>query len=99
MVITEERNWRFAAADEAGLEKWLGAIKSVVARRKEGEIRERAVSGASAGGATDGKKDNVRGEQGILRAEGKSVGLGPASGEAGGVKSEGTAQPQAVPIR
>ena len=94
MVITEERNWRFAAGDEAGLEKWLGAIKSVVARRKEGEIRGRV------GSVTEGKKENHKGEQTLLRAEGKTAVVEPAGEDGGPVKPERVpAQPHAVPIR
>jgi hypothetical protein len=94
MVITEERNWRFAAGDEGGLEKWLGAIKSVVARRKEGEIRERV------GSVAEGKKENLRSEQTMmLRAEGKTASVEPVGGDGGTTKLEGAAKLQAVPIR
>lgn len=94
MVITEERNWRFATGDEAGLEKWLGAIKSVVARRKEGEIRGRV------GSVAEGKKENHKGEQMVSRAEGNTVVVEPAGGDGGTVKPERAAtQPQAVPMR
>ncbi|TKA81115.1 hypothetical protein B0A49_01768 [Cryomyces minteri] len=41
-VISEERNWRFCAPDEEGLAKWLGAFKSLLAKRKEG-IGQRGV--------------------------------------------------------
>lgn len=33
-VISEERNYRFCAFDEESLAKWLGAFKSLLARRK-----------------------------------------------------------------
>lgn len=34
-VITEDMNYRFAAADEDDLAKWLGSLKSVLAKRKK----------------------------------------------------------------
>lgn len=33
-VISEERNYRFCAMDEESLAKWLGAFKSLLAKRK-----------------------------------------------------------------
>lgn len=33
-IITEERNYRFCAFDEESLAKWLGALKSLFAKRK-----------------------------------------------------------------
>lgn len=33
-VISEERNYRFCAADEDSLARWLGALKSLLAKRK-----------------------------------------------------------------
>ena len=38
-IIAEEKSWRFCAMDEEGLAKWLGALKSVLVRRKEGGWR------------------------------------------------------------
>lgn len=34
-IITEERNYRFCAADDDSLAQWLGSLKSVLAKRKE----------------------------------------------------------------
>ncbi|KAI9803195.1 MAG: hypothetical protein M1825_001986 [Sarcosagium campestre] len=34
-LIAEDKSWRFCAADEDSLAKWLGALKSLLARRKE----------------------------------------------------------------
>lgn len=34
-VITEERNYRFCAIDDDSLANWLGALKSLFAKRKE----------------------------------------------------------------
>lgn len=35
-VISEERNYRFCASDEESLARWLGAFKSLLAKRKAG---------------------------------------------------------------
>jgi hypothetical protein len=37
-VITEERNYRFCAVSEEECAKWLGAFKSLLLRRKEGDV-------------------------------------------------------------
>lgn len=58
MVITEERNWRFCAMEEQGLESWLGALKSLVARRREREI----LDGLEERGRKLDGKDVVSGE-------------------------------------
>lgn len=34
-IIAEEKNYRFCAMSEDALEKWLGALKSQLARKKE----------------------------------------------------------------
>lgn len=39
-IITEERNYRFCASSEEDLAKWVGAFKSLLKKRREGE-RER----------------------------------------------------------
>lgn len=36
-LITEERNWRFCAQDEDDLARWLGSIKSQLAKRRAAE--------------------------------------------------------------
>lgn len=36
-VITEERNWRFCAQDEDDLARWLGSLKSLLAKRRAAE--------------------------------------------------------------
>jgi hypothetical protein len=33
-IITEERNWRFCAQDEDDLARWLGTLKSLLAKRR-----------------------------------------------------------------
>jgi hypothetical protein len=38
-IIAEEKSWRVCAMDEEGLAKWLGALKSVLVRKKEGVRR------------------------------------------------------------
>jgi len=38
-IITEDKNYRFCAPDEDSLEKWLGALKSLLAKRKEADRR------------------------------------------------------------
>ncbi|KAI4723656.1 PH-domain-containing protein [Aureobasidium sp. EXF-10727] len=47
-LITEERNYRMCAPDDDGLARWLGGVKSLLAKRKEmaGGI-QRAGTGAS----------------------------------------------------
>ncbi|CAD0114051.1 unnamed protein product [Aureobasidium uvarum] len=47
-LITEERNYRMCAPDDDGLARWLGAVKSLLVKRKEmaGGIK-RAGTGAS----------------------------------------------------
>jgi len=34
-VITEDRNYRFAATDEEELSQWLGGLKSALAKKLE----------------------------------------------------------------
>jgi hypothetical protein len=36
-IITEERNWRFCAQDEDDLIRWLGSLKSLLAKRRAAE--------------------------------------------------------------
>jgi hypothetical protein len=33
-IITEERGWRFCAQDDDDLARWLGTIKSLLAKRR-----------------------------------------------------------------
>jgi hypothetical protein len=40
-VITEERNYRFCAPNDDELAKWLGAFRSLLVKRKEGEKERR----------------------------------------------------------
>jgi len=41
-VITEERNYRFCALSEEDVAKWLGSLKSLLAKRKEADaLREK----------------------------------------------------------
>jgi PH domain len=42
-LIAEEKRYRFCAPDEESLDKWLGALKSLLAKRKEAD-RKRAVA-------------------------------------------------------
>jgi hypothetical protein len=52
------------------------------------------------GSVAEGKKENHKGEQMLLRAEGKTAMVEPAGGDGGTLKLEHvTTQPQAVPIR
>ncbi|KAI9856360.1 MAG: hypothetical protein M1824_005488 [Vezdaea acicularis] len=56
-IIVEDKSYRFCAPDEAALEKWLGCLKSLLAKRREREKeRERAdAAGVStAAAATNG---------------------------------------------
>lgn len=41
-IITEEKTYRFCAPDEEALDKWLGALKSQIARKKESNRRKLA---------------------------------------------------------
>ncbi|GAB7357918.1 hypothetical protein MBLNU230_g0085t1 [Neophaeotheca triangularis] len=43
-VLSEERNYRFCALDEEGLERWLGGFKSLLSKRKN------AAAGGGGGG-------------------------------------------------
>lgn len=43
-IITEERNYRFCAPDEDSVAKWLGALKSLLAKRKEVELQRAAAT-------------------------------------------------------
>jgi len=36
-IITDDKTYRFCAPDEADLDKWLGAMKSVLNKRNEAE--------------------------------------------------------------
>ena len=56
MVIGEEGGWRFDGGSEESVLRWLGAIKSLVARRKE-----RALLGEREGDG-DGKEEDEHGE-------------------------------------
>lgn len=46
-IISEERNYRFCAPDEDALAKWLGAFKSLIAKRKEAELHRAAAVGSN----------------------------------------------------
>lgn len=46
-VISEERNYRFCAVDEESLNRWLGAFKSVLSRRRAASKDYGTVAGAS----------------------------------------------------
>jgi len=48
-VISEERNYRFCALDEESLNRWLGAFKSLLSKRKALTSKE-AVAGAAVRG-------------------------------------------------
>ena len=47
-IISEERNYRFCAPDEDSLARWLGAFKSLLAKRKEAELQRTAAAGPNA---------------------------------------------------
>lgn len=49
-VISDERNYRFCALDEESLNRWLGAFKSLLSKRKALASKE-AVAGAAVGGS------------------------------------------------
>lgn len=49
-IIAEERNYRFNAPDEENMTKWLGAFKSLLAKRKEAEMARRGATDQKAGG-------------------------------------------------
>ncbi|KAK7537898.1 hypothetical protein IWX49DRAFT_76310 [Phyllosticta citricarpa] len=46
-LIAEERNYRLCAPDEDALAKWLGALKSLLAKRKEVELQRQAATAAA----------------------------------------------------
>jgi hypothetical protein len=45
-IIAEEKSWRVCAVDEEALAKWLGALKSVLVKQKEGGRRATVGTGA-----------------------------------------------------
>lgn len=47
-IISEERNYRFCAPDEDALAKWLGALKSLLAKRREAGMQRAATAAAQA---------------------------------------------------
>ncbi|KAK8249027.1 hypothetical protein IWZ00DRAFT_524317 [Phyllosticta capitalensis] len=47
-LIAEERNYRLCAPDEDALAKWLGSLKSLLAKRKEVELQRQAAVAAAA---------------------------------------------------
>ncbi|KAH0547532.1 hypothetical protein FGG08_000257 [Glutinoglossum americanum] len=47
-LIAEEKRYRFCAPDEESLDKWLGALKSLLAKRKEADRKRAAHQGALA---------------------------------------------------
>jgi PH domain len=94
-IITEERNWRFCAMGEEELAKWLGALKSLLARRKEKEFWE---------------KEEERLKERPVKEKGKGVelrdvGFATAGGGKGTapttapVVTNATNQQQALPLR
>jgi hypothetical protein len=42
-IIAEEKSYRFCAPSEEALARWLGALKSQLARRKEVGVRKGVV--------------------------------------------------------
>lgn len=47
-VISEEKNFRFCAKSEEELSRWLGAFKSLLVRRREGEGKRVGVQSVQA---------------------------------------------------
>lgn len=102
MVITEERNWKFCAMDEEGVMRWLGAVKSLVARRraaslgeKDGEVRGRVLS-------REVKGENVMlGETSNKGVEVAATGVAASVAVTGDTvsKVEGQQQVTSLPIR
>ena len=39
-IIAEDRSYRFCAPSEDALARWLGAVKSQLARRKENALKK-----------------------------------------------------------
>ncbi|KAL1626182.1 hypothetical protein SLS54_003016 [Diplodia seriata] len=46
-LITDRRNYRFCAPNEEDMTQWLGAFKSLLARRKEAEMARRGADGSA----------------------------------------------------
>ncbi|KAI5367587.1 putative pleckstrin domain, PH-like domain superfamily [Septoria linicola] len=46
-ILTEERNYRFCAVDEDSLARWLGSLKSLLAKRKVKAAQKQAVAAAA----------------------------------------------------
>jgi hypothetical protein len=94
-VITEERNYRFCAPSDDDLAKWLGAFRSLLVRRKEGEKerkerelvaeRERALEAANRDvdkekeGKSKGKENTVSFADDGLGKTGIGTGAGESS--------------------
>ncbi|KAL1388028.1 hypothetical protein HDK64DRAFT_254127 [Phyllosticta capitalensis] len=86
-LIAEERNYRLCAPDEDALAKWLGSLKSLLAKRKEVELQQQAAAAAAAA-----EKEKERSAvaaatavaAGVVTQQQSSVGVtsGPASANA-----------------
>ncbi|KAF2806250.1 PH domain-like protein [Mytilinidion resinicola] len=50
-IISDERNYRFCALSEDNLARWLGAFKSLFAKRKDAEIQRNAQPSSTAAAA------------------------------------------------
>ncbi|KAF2104816.1 PH-domain-containing protein [Rhizodiscina lignyota] len=64
-LITEERTYRFCTMDEDSLARWLGAFKSLLAKRKEGSLRvgaglAPAVTAPAAAASTETSKTDAK---------------------------------------
>jgi hypothetical protein len=62
-LITEEKNYRFCAMSEPELTRWLGAFKSVLAKRREGEIRGGSGANKTAKEQPTGTEEKAKGRE------------------------------------
>ena len=64
-IIGEERNYRFCATSEESLMRWLGAFKSLLARRKGRDDQSKSVVAAQAPALTVTSGTPTRPEHGV----------------------------------
>lgn len=56
-ILTEERNYRLAAADEDSLARWLGGLKSLLVKRKAGQQMEQVHRARAATSPSSGVRE------------------------------------------
>ncbi|KAF2138666.1 uncharacterized protein K452DRAFT_311154 [Aplosporella prunicola CBS 121167] len=97
-VISEERNYRFCAPDEDQSTQWLGALKMLLAKRKEAEVQQRAA-------AEKAERERAAAGLGVMNTvgtvttgSGRPEAASPMSGGSGGSGSGGSHR-GSLPVR